>query len=172
MKPETLQRLLIDRHLGELPPDVTELVDAYAAMNATAAEARSSIQETLDLARRASAPTCMENLPALPPLTRRPSLRTGLTGSHFGTWTRAAVLAATIVLTFLLGTRFSPSISPQANQGGISGLAATELGRSQASGNSFWALSAREKTKSHLVGSGQHIDWPAPFKPSWKGEPS
>ena len=40
MKPETLRTLLIDRQLGELPPDIAGLVDAYLeAMPAARAEA-------------------------------------------------------------------------------------------------------------------------------------
>ena len=40
MNPETLRALLVDRELGELPADVTELLDAYvAAVPAAQAEA-------------------------------------------------------------------------------------------------------------------------------------
>jgi hypothetical protein len=51
MKPEVLRALLIDRELGELSPDVKELLDAYLeAVPAARAEAETSTR-TLSVAR-------------------------------------------------------------------------------------------------------------------------
>ncbi len=50
MKTETLQALLIDHALGELPPDVVELLDAHLAKDDNARVEARRIRETLDLA--------------------------------------------------------------------------------------------------------------------------
>jgi anti-sigma factor RsiW len=50
MKTDTLQALLIDRSLGELPPEVAELLDAHLANNPAARDEARRITETLDLA--------------------------------------------------------------------------------------------------------------------------
>jgi hypothetical protein len=64
MKPETLDALLIDRELGELPRDVTELLDSYLevvpaerrhaeVMTRTIATAREAVRRFPELARDA-----------------------------------------------------------------------------------------------------------------------
>jgi len=51
MNTETLRALLVDRQLGELPPDIAELLDAYlAAVPAARAEAESTAH-TMSIAR-------------------------------------------------------------------------------------------------------------------------
>ena len=51
MKTETLRALLVDRQLGELPPDIAELLDAYiAAVPAARAEAEATAH-TMSIAR-------------------------------------------------------------------------------------------------------------------------
>ncbi len=51
MKTETLRALLVDRQLGELPPDTAELLDAYiSAVPAAHAEAEATAR-TMSIAR-------------------------------------------------------------------------------------------------------------------------
>jgi hypothetical protein len=51
MNTETLRALLVDRQLGELPPDTTELLDAYiAAVPAARAEAEATAR-TMNVTR-------------------------------------------------------------------------------------------------------------------------
>ena len=64
MNTETLERLLIDRASGELPPDTAALLDAYLQSTPSAAAAAAAIEETLLLAKQAVAPS---SEPALPP---------------------------------------------------------------------------------------------------------
>jgi hypothetical protein len=65
MKPETLQALLLDRALGELPPETVELVDAYLVQNPQAAPLAEELAFTLQQTHRAVA---VATKPELPPL--------------------------------------------------------------------------------------------------------
>jgi anti-sigma factor RsiW len=51
MKTETLQGLLMDRELGELPPDVVELLEAYLAADPAARHEADAVSRTVRLAR-------------------------------------------------------------------------------------------------------------------------
>jgi anti-sigma factor RsiW len=55
MKAETLETLLLDRALGELPPEVAELLDEHLAQNAAAAQQAETLAATLRLTRQAVA---------------------------------------------------------------------------------------------------------------------
>ena len=55
MKPESLEGLLIDRALGELSPEVAELLNAYLSANPRAAKKATAWTETWRLARNAMA---------------------------------------------------------------------------------------------------------------------
>ena len=76
MKPESLESLLIDRALGELPPEVKELLDAHLAANPGAARQAEAWARTWRVARRAAAPEGDARLHPRPPaLPRRRGLR-------------------------------------------------------------------------------------------------
>ena len=55
MKPEVLDALLIDRSLGEVSPEVAELLDAYLSQNPGAAARAGEFTATLALARSTTA---------------------------------------------------------------------------------------------------------------------
>jgi anti-sigma factor RsiW len=55
MKPEMLETLLLDRALGELPPEVAALLDAHLAQTPDAAIRAAEFADTLQLARTAVA---------------------------------------------------------------------------------------------------------------------
>jgi anti-sigma factor RsiW len=67
MNNEVLERLLIDRAAGELPPDVEELLEAHLLQNPAASKEAAQIGETLRLARLALAGQPEVPLPALQP---------------------------------------------------------------------------------------------------------
>lgn len=72
MNQETLERLIIDRAFGELPPDVETLLDAYLANDPAQAACTREISQTLSYAQEAMKP---RQPVALPPLKVTP-LRT------------------------------------------------------------------------------------------------
>ena len=53
MNTETLRGLLVDRELGELPPDVTELLDAYVEVAPTARAEAEATARTVSTTRNA-----------------------------------------------------------------------------------------------------------------------
>jgi hypothetical protein len=172
MNPETLERLLIDRHLGELPSDASDLLDAYVAQNPSAAAAQARVQLALDLARRAMQPAHDERTPALPPLSRKPLPRVRPGKPHFRAWARQAALAAAIILAFMLGTRLNSPLMPTITPHGTTELVTAEHSRGPAPTDGFWTLSGRDRAASRMAPNRPHVDWPAPFTPPWKGQRS
>ena len=101
---EILERLLIDRALGGLPPDVDALLDDYLASDPAAAAEAEKLARTADLAQRALAPPEGANQYPLPPLalrSRRVTVRR-VAG-------RAAALAACLLIGLVLGIGLSPT---------------------------------------------------------------
>jgi hypothetical protein len=71
MKPENLESLLLDRALGQLAPEVADLLDEHLRQNPAAAARAATLGATLDLARRAVAvPASAPTTPAPLPWTR------------------------------------------------------------------------------------------------------
>ena len=73
MNNEVLERLLIDRSAGELPPDVEELLEAHLLENPPARKEAVQIGETLRLARLALAGQPAVPLPVLQPAWHVPN---------------------------------------------------------------------------------------------------
>jgi anti-sigma factor RsiW len=71
MNLENLEALLLDRALGELPPEVAELLDEYLAQNPTAAQHAGTLDSTVNAARTAVAPSAVAPLPPLAVLRLR-----------------------------------------------------------------------------------------------------
>jgi anti-sigma factor RsiW len=103
MKPETLESLMIDRALNELPPEVAELLDAYVAQNPAVEAAAAQLGEAVKLAHQAVA------VPNDAPHSGLvPNLRPGLRRESWLNWFRVprielARLAAGLALGLALG---------------------------------------------------------------------
>ncbi len=65
MKTETLEALLLDRALGQLTPEVAELLDEHLAQNPAAAARAAALTGTVDLARTAVRVDDDTNIPTL-----------------------------------------------------------------------------------------------------------
>ncbi len=105
MKPETLERLVIDRSLGELAPDAEELLGAYLDGNADAARSVEDIDDVIKTARRAAnlGPPTAQELPL--PVPR--FVAEGFGGrrrSLLAAWVKPVAAAAVIGLAFWLGS--------------------------------------------------------------------
>src|SRR5512139_707108 len=82
MDPATLERLLIDRRLGELPPDAAALLDAYLQLEAGGRALAEEVDKTIAAAERVSRdehpardwpmPPLAGTRPVLRPARRRP----------------------------------------------------------------------------------------------------
>ena len=102
--PEILERLLIDRALGELSPDAEALLEDYLAREPEASEKAEEIARTVGAARCALAPSEEVDSHALPPLL--------LYGRWRFLWrggARAAALAACLLIGVGVGLWFSQS---------------------------------------------------------------
>ena len=120
MDSETLEKLMIDRALGAMPPDCEILLAAYLETRPDAAAECRTIEQTIELARRALADGSATTLPAFPAERLREAQRTD------GLWrmTRAAVgIAASVVIGFGMHAVFFPARTPETGTAG-SGIVA------------------------------------------------
>ena len=70
MNPEALERLLIDRAAGELPPDTSALLEAFLRTDPAASKQAAQLKEAMTLAKKALTPSSESALPA--PAFNRP----------------------------------------------------------------------------------------------------
>ena len=100
MDAETLDRLLMDRALGALPPDVATLVNAYVERDAAAAARARGFDAAASAARRVLK---QEAVAPLPPFPGMQIQRLEQVRRQVRFLRNAAALAAAIVLGFGLG---------------------------------------------------------------------
>ena len=84
MNKEVLERLLMDRAVGELPPDVEVLLEDHLDEHPEARKEAVAIGETVRLARQALAGQPAEVLPAREPAWYRPSWAWGMAACFVG----------------------------------------------------------------------------------------
>jgi anti-sigma factor RsiW len=162
MTPEVLQRLLIDHKLGEMSDDVADLLAAYMQMQPDAATEAEEISDTIELARRASAPEA--ELDAPPPMPPGLHLDNRTTSNPVRTWTRAAAVAAAVVGAFFLGSSFSLPPAPT-NWTTVVAMSAPAHD-SDAEPGGFWSLKRLQHNKPRDEMKTPHIEWSAPWLPS------
>ena len=109
MKPETLNALLVDRELGELPSEVTELLDAYLELAPLARREADAMARTVRTARAA-----VQRFPELAQGTEvQPPSRIVPLAPWLAPWlARAAALVAVAGLGAWLGYRTGVSSIP------------------------------------------------------------
>ncbi|MBI5762287.1 MAG: hypothetical protein HZA51_02045 [Planctomycetes bacterium] len=165
MNTESLERLLIDRHLGELSDDAECLLDEFISNSPEAQAAAVAISATLRTAARAMSVHPNESAP-LPPLASLPAdlpplvFRTSLA--------RRFAVAAAIVLSFWLGGRLHAPL-PRINSDAIPPI--TQI--SDASPENVWSLrhhSSRPGSNRNSVAT--HIQWTSPVAKPLLGERS
>lgn len=118
LKSDTLERILFDRSLGELAPDVEALLRAYLEERPQAVRLAEEAEQTVDLARRAmdtGLATGAADLP--PPSFLNTEGRTRRARRRPRHWLGIVSAAAMIVLAFWLGTQNStPQIANKDQQ--------------------------------------------------------
>jgi hypothetical protein len=141
MKPEALDRLIIDETLGELPADAGELLRAYVALDASASARRLELSETARLARAALAPQEHELEAAragLPPIdAKRPARRPG--GRYWRMAGQLTGIAAVLLLGVLLGRNSESSEKPQALVVATRVTGAGVIAPNEAGGPDLWS---------------------------------
>lgn len=103
MKPETLKSLIVDRALGELPPDVGELLDAYLENHPNLAAQAEHTGKTTELARAAVQAPAPAGAPSALPGWKTPD--SVFNGASRRFW---LPLAASLAVGFLAGRFAGP----------------------------------------------------------------
>jgi len=103
-----LERLIMDRSLGELPAETAALLEDYLEARPEASLLAQQVESTLRAARLAMAPSCLTSPDRLPPLRRVVRKAPAAFGRRWPSWWRPISVAAAMVLAFLAGARVSP----------------------------------------------------------------
>jgi hypothetical protein len=122
MKPESLQALLIDRELGELPAETVELLEAWLAEHGEAGHAIPSIRRTLETTR-----TAIRRFPELARPEAPPPESRVIAFPTFGSRLIPLALAASVVILLggsaWLGFRAGQETAQKARTGSAQGPA-------------------------------------------------
>ncbi len=113
MNAETLERLMLDRALGALPPDCEALLAAWLDARPEAAAACREFERTIDLARHALADGPAGSLPAFP----AERLRRARQSDRFWRMTRNVMgIAASVLIGFGVHAMLFRAPTPQPAQ--------------------------------------------------------
>jgi len=159
---EILERLLIDRAVGALPPDVDVLLDDCLERNPAAAAEAEKFALTADLARRALAPVEGRNEYSLPPLALR---RRRMTVRRIAA--RVAALAACLLIGLVLGIRLSPSPPAVEASAPVASVSVGEGSEPTAATytSEIWSIQRfREALARPRRREGLHLVWDSPTK--------
>jgi|CXWL01.1.fsa_nt_gi anti-sigma factor RsiW len=154
MNRDTLEKLMIDRRLGELPPESATLLDAYLEMSPADQSTARTIDETINLMKEAVAPI-QRNTCAMPAL----DATRGTIVKHHSTlriWAPRLAVAAAIALAFVLGD--SRDWIVPGNQGKKSSPYLT-AGRDSSAQDSIWSIDRLRSSKSVGEALGKNITW-------------
>jgi anti-sigma factor RsiW len=153
MSSETLNQLLADRAVGELPPDVRELLDAYLAREPAAAKRLAELNATVALARRALARA------SSPAASVRPFPRDRVRAARHRraalVWIRPLAMAACVALAFIVGMKFSrpAAVAPAAE------LVAADSGMP-----GFWAAASVRSALDQPPREARTVRWSSPLR--------
>ncbi len=160
MNPEVIERLLIDRGMGELSEDVNALLQAHLDTHPADVDAAEEIDDTIVLAWRA-----VQTAPADRPATHPPFVH--VVQSHrrratLQSWTRRLATAATIALAFWLGTYAAP---PSRHPEPVAMNHAQPSPRTGSNGSTgFWSTARlRQSITAHRPSPHPRIPWPGPL---------
>jgi len=159
---ETLERILLDRSVGELSPDVEALLFAFLADNPQMAQMAKQADQTANMAHRALRLDHADKVADLPPpaflhkrSTRKrrrllPALQT-------------LAVAAVIVMAFWLGRQTTPQ--PLHRPTLVQSRVDQHLETPVDSQGGFWSVARLQRAYSSRPSSNHRmIQWPAPLR--------
>jgi anti-sigma factor RsiW len=174
MKPEALEALLVDRALGELPPEVAELLETHLTGNAEAARSAEGLASAIQLARQA-----VVHVPAAPrrPLAVGQLQHVQMTQRRRSMAWELARLAACAAFGLALGwygrtLRNAPviALAPPAAAGVAPAIVAAEPPAGAGHTADFWSLSSlaaaqynREPVESRAT-NRYRLRWDSPVR--------
>lgn len=137
MKQESLDALLIDRALGELSPEVTELLEEYLVLDRKAAADAHVFDETLAQAKAAAMRDVAPPAQALPRL----SLEVASAKRQWFTWPQWAAVATCLLVGIVLGYQLKAPTSSGQNEAQVSQTITSSENDSRAVRSELWSLS-------------------------------
>lgn len=158
MKRETLDGLLIDQALGELPAEVAELLDAYTASDVAAAARREALRTTLDLTSGLWSRPEPSPLTAIPAFPAR-AVAKAISQRNVLRWIRPVALAACLGLAFVVGWRMKPREQASVGAPGIRVVAADVPMRGD---RGFWSY--QERRTAELARHEDVVRWSSPLR--------
>jgi anti-sigma factor RsiW len=168
MKTETLEALLLDHALGELSPEVVELLEAHLAHNPEAARQAAGLASAVQQARQAVA---MSQEAPRRSLAVERLRQTQMTRRRWAFTWELARLAACVVLGLTLGwyghTARNAAVAATPV---LPRVAAVELPSAPESANDFWSLAnleAAQRERQPVEGrttSRYRLHWDSPVK--------
>lgn len=170
MKDTTLETLLLDRALGELSPEVAELLDEYLTQNPDAARQAGAVCATAQLAREAVALPRAASVPPLANARWRQAARV----QRWRRWRNEALrLAAAVALGLAVGgygslTHRTQVTAPPVAIGSAPSTALAGAGRSSPRIWSSAKLQAEQRARTApaagLSDSRYRLRWDSPVK--------
>ena len=162
MNAATLNQLMVDRAVGELPPDVIELLDAYLPYDARAADQMADVRDTVELAGRVLAADTATNFRVRPFPKER--IAVARTRGRAMRWIRPLAMAACLGLAFVGGMKWNRGAGPTREP--PSALRGTESA-------GFWAAATvRAAVLDHQSVEARKTRWSSPLRWPAVGEQS
>lgn len=163
MDPNTLERLLIDRSLGELSSDASELLEEYLESHPECAQSAHDTDATITEARRAlqDAPTTSDE--TMPPLRPLHAIRSPRRIRSPRAWFQNLAVAAAVMIGFFLGSwHTSNPATPNDTPIQFAKVVAKEPTATKQ--NDFWSLSRLRSEKEHQPSTNRsRIIWSNPI---------
>jgi hypothetical protein len=161
MDADAMERLLIDKRLGELPPDTEELLLAYLQLAPGAEAAVAEIDDVFRLASKAIQHGPLTRPDDLPPLSISEVVRrehTSRSEGFFGR-IRPIAMAAALALAFLLGMRLSSVPSTPSLQYSPP----MAMNAKPAEIADFWSVEKYVANRSGRPSKIGHVEWRSPL---------
>lgn len=160
MDDETLERLLVDRDLGELSEDAGALLAAYLKLSPDHARQAEGMADLLTTAQRALRPDVGVGPVEMPPLSRRLFRPASRAWAQPRVWFRGSAIAAALAFAFFMGGRLEQRAgAPSLVRSGV--LRPTPVPHESAG---FWSLRKwkQEHTRRPAQGKRQ-VEWLTPL---------
>ena len=171
MDPEVIERLLLDRALGQLPVDAATLLDAYLAQNQDAAQATRAFEPAVGLARKVLVTQAAVAMPPFPAARISSATQRRL---RFRVIKNVGALAALWLLGVGVGTRWSvsPDTTNFRQPEHTIPIVETHLASQRSTGDDFWSAARLYQTACNAKhAETAKIVWNSPLEnPKLRGE--
>jgi anti-sigma factor RsiW len=154
MNRDALEKLMIDRRLGELNAECSDLLDAYLEVSPADGHMARTMNQTIDLAKSAilAMTPAVQDMPALPDLAATRMRQT----MPLRLWTSRLAVAAAIVFSFLVGSSrdWSAMFNESAQLAGYSPSVQDPSG-----GKSIWSVDRIRSIGTHADTNNRRLSW-------------